>query len=50
MAQGERLDKYLVNFSKGSRMYLGLKYVKGLANCAFYIRVGRSMLTYVTIR
>lgn len=26
-AKGERLDRYLVNFSKGSRNCLGMKYV-----------------------
>lgn len=26
-AKGQRLDRYLVNFSKGSRMCLGLKWV-----------------------
>lgn len=26
-AKGERLDRYLVNFSKGSRICLGMKYV-----------------------
>jgi cytochrome P450 len=26
-AKGERLDRYLVNFSKGTRICLGMKYV-----------------------
>jgi cytochrome P450 len=26
-AKGQRLDRYMVNFSKGSRVCLGMKYV-----------------------
>lgn len=31
-AKGERLDRYLVNFSRGSRICLGLKYEHSYCN------------------
>lgn len=35
-AKGERLDRYLVNFSKGPRNCIGLKYVHTLTLFTYY--------------